>query len=239
MYKRQPLDIEFRYNITYFRLEIYDERDRYIGEAELLEPIQAELANTTKLAHARLRIKESVFHKAVRGESREITIAWRPRNLKVCIQVYSIEIEMEREELNLPPLVSLQVVIGGVKMVSPSALQHPPVVTEAYMTITNPMDFDIYLLSLNGQPAIGFDMYCLEHGRYLGYGYLMENVTIRAQSTKGIAITLVIVEQGADHLMAAHRCGLLICVTPWLKNGYIVLGILGLVFTITFEVVMK
>ncbi|HDI00924.1 MAG TPA: hypothetical protein ENF78_00610 [Candidatus Bathyarchaeota archaeon] len=234
---RTPVDIEMQYNITYFSMDIYDEKGNKVGYVELLEPIQAELANITRLAHAEMRVKESLFHRQVRGGERELTIAWTPRNVRTVIQVYELEMEMVKEELEIPELMGLQVVIGGVKMISPSALQRDRIITEAYASITNPTDFDIYLLSIGGQPAISFKIYCLEHGKYLGYGYLLENVTIRAKSTKGIAITVVI--ENTEHLRHAHRCGLAVCVSFWLKNGRIVFGFLGLVLTITFEVIME
>lgn len=234
---RTPVDVEMQYNITYFSMDIYDEKGNKVGYVELLEPIQAELANITRLAHAEMRIKESLFHRQVRGGERELTIAWTPKNLRVVIQVYKLVIEMEREELEIPELMGLQVVIGGVKMISPSALQRDRIITEAYVSITNPTDFDMCLLSIGGQPAISFKIYCLEHGKYLGYGYLLENVTIRAKSTKGIAVTVVI--ENTEHLRHAHRCGLAVCVRFWLKNGRIVFGFLGLVLTITFDVIME
>ena len=234
---KMPMDIELSYNITYFSMEIYDEKGSKVGDVELVEPIQAELANITRLTHARMRVLESLFHRKVKGGEREITIAWMPKNMRAVIQIYEVEIEMAKEELGMPEIMGLQIAIGGVKMISPSALQRDKITTEAYLSITNPTDFDFYLLSIGGQPAISFDIYCLEHGVYLGYGYLMENVTIRAKSTKGIAVTIVI--ENTEHLRRSHRCGIAICVGFWLKSGRIVFGFLGLVLTITFEITIE
>jgi len=234
---RTPMDMELSYNITYFSMEIYDNKGSRVGDVELVEPIQAELANITRLAHARMRVLESLFHRKVKGGEREITIIWTPKNMRVVIQIYDVEIEMAKEELDIPELLGIQIVIGGVKMISPSALQRDKITTEAYLSITNPTDFDFCLLSIGGEPAISFKIYCLEHGVYLGYGYLMENVTIRAKSTKGIAVTVVI--ENTEHLRAAHRCGLAVCVGFWLRNGRIVFGFLGLVLTITFEIMIE
>ena len=237
---KMPVELIMAYNITEFSIDIYEVKDggvgKYIGKCELMEPIQAELANITRPAHVRIWVEKEVFDQTLggaSGEQREIDISFAPKNLSLTLQIYEVSVEIERPEVDLPEPMGFHITIGGIPLPSPNALNNPVYQTELWIVVDNPTSYDVEIVSVEGEPAVYFDLYCLEHNVYLGYGYLNENITIPAKGSKAIAITIVITNTA--HIRTAHLYGFTIDITMVVKNGYVKVKFFDVVLTITFH----
>ena len=236
---RTPIEITMNYNVTRFYMEIYDNKNRYVGWIELDEqhPIEAALANLTKPTHVFVFIDQEIFDQTFGGggEGEELSVSFVPKNLSLVLQVYDVNVVIEKPEIEMGEFMGFEVTIGGVILpLSLDVIWRDTVSAELAITITNPTDYDIELLSVGGQPAVYFDLYCLEHNVYLGYGALMENVTIRAHGVKGVLIPVLITNM--EHIRNAHwHGGLTLQITFLIKNGSVTIRLFDVVLTISFE----
>jgi len=238
---KMPIEMSMSYNVTRFYMEIYDNKNRYVGWIELDEqhPIEASLANITRPAHVYVYIDQAIFDQTFGGGSyggggggEELSVSFVPKNLSLVLQVYDVSIAIEKPEIEMGEFMGFEVTIEGV--IFPLFIWRDTVSAELAITITNPSDYDIELLSVGGQPAIYFDLYCLEHKVYLGYGALMENVTIRAHGVKGVLIPVLITNM--EHIRNAHWLGgLTLDITFLVKNGSVTIRLFDVILTISFE----
>ena len=237
---KTPIEMYMEYNVTEFHMDIYDNKNRYVGSISLLEPIEAVLANITRPAHVEVLIAEEVFEQHFGGGSsggggaEEMTVSFVPKNLSLTLQVYDVPIEIHKPEIEMGEFMGFEVTVSGVIIpLSLDVLWRDTLSTELAITITNPTDYDIELVSIGGQPAIYFDLYCLEHNTYLGYGALMENVTIRAHGVRGVLVPVLITNM--RHIRERHVQGLTLDIVFVVKNGSVTIRLFDAVLTISFE----
>ena len=239
---RTPIEITMDYNVTRFHMDIYDNKGKHVGRIELLEPIEATLANITRPAHVAILIDQEVFDQTFNvgssgggGGGTELTISFVPKNLSLTLQVYDVTVDIYKPDIEMGEFMGFEVIITGVIFpLSLDVIWRDTLTTELAITITNPTDYDVELISVGGQPAIYFDLYCLEHNTYLGYGALMENVTIRAHSTKGILVPVLITNM--RHIRERHWLGgLTLQITFLVKNGSVTIKLFDVILTISFE----
>ena len=238
---RIPIQLSMSYNVTEFRMDIYDNKGKKIGYVELLEPIQAELANITRPAHLLIYIDEDVFEQTfmgTEGTTGELSVSFVPKNLNMTIQIYETELVIQRAELDVPELMGFEVRIKGIQIpLDPNLIWRDRIEAHLPIVITNPSDYDVQIVSINGQPAIYFDLYCARHGTYLGYGALLRNVTIKAHDTRGILVPVII--ENMEHIRMGHWYGGLdIRITFVVKNGHFTFMIFNAVLTIMFQAIL-
>ena len=238
---RTPIEIIMDYNVTAFHMDIYDNKNRHVGRVELKEPIEATLANITRPAHVDIYIDQAIFDQTFTGGGhgggggQELSVSFVPKNLSLVLQVYDVSIAIEKPEIEMGEFMGFEVTIVGVIFpLSLDVIWRDTVSAELAITITNPSDYDVELLSVGGRPAIYFDLYCLEHNVYLGYGALMENVTIRAHGMRGVLIPVLITNM--EHIRNAHWLGgLTLDITFLIKNGSVTIRLFDVILTISFE----